>query len=146
MAPAEGKSWVFFRMNFAALVRLRRNSLMLMMFLLMVFWHVVSSSDLYGLLYTEREIFVVMSSGDEGKQKYLLIQLFYIFEITKQTSGVSGYKSWFFVTLSCCNLQSSRFLLCLLGEIFKPVEANETAMQFGLLVNLYYLVIFLSWK
>lgn len=31
---------------------------------------------LYGLLYTEREIFVVMSSGDEGKQKYLLIQLF----------------------------------------------------------------------
>ena len=48
-----------------------------MMFLLMVFWHVVSSSDLYGLLYTEREIFVVMSCGDEGKQKYLLIQLFY---------------------------------------------------------------------
>lgn len=29
------------------------------------------------LLYTEREIFVVMSSGDEGKEKYLLIQLFY---------------------------------------------------------------------
>lgn len=81
----------------------------------------VSSSDLYGLLYQEREIFVVMSSGDEGKQKYLLIQ--------------SGFKSWFFVTLSCCNLQSSRFLLCLLGEIFKPVEANETARQFGLLVN-----------
>ena len=67
MAEAEGKSWVFFRMNFAALVRL----------MLMVFWHVVSSSYLYGLLYTEREIFVVMSSGDEGKQKYLLIQLFY---------------------------------------------------------------------
>ena len=77
MAEAEGKSWVFFRMNFAALVRLWRNSLMLMMLLLMVFWHVVSSSDLYGLLYTEREIFVVMSSGDEGKEKYLLIQLFY---------------------------------------------------------------------
>ena len=77
MAEAEGKSWVFFRMNFAALVQLWRNSLMLMMLLLMVFWHVVSSSDLYGLLYTEREIFVVMSSGDEGKEKYLLIQLFY---------------------------------------------------------------------
>ena len=41
---------------------------------------VVSSSDLYGLLYTGREMFVIMSSGDEtdeGKQKYLLIQLFY---------------------------------------------------------------------
>ena len=41
----------------------------------------VSSSDLYGLLYTGREMFVIMSSGDEthdeGKQKYLLIQLFY---------------------------------------------------------------------
>ena len=42
--------------------------------------HVVSSSDLYGLLYTGREMFVIMSSGDEtdeGKQKYLLTQLFY---------------------------------------------------------------------
>ena len=39
---------------------------------------VVSSSDLYGLLYTGREIFVIMSSGDEGKQRYLLIQLFYV--------------------------------------------------------------------
>ena len=71
MAEAEGKSWVFFRMNFAALLRLWRNSQMLMMF-----WHVLSSSD----LYTGREMFIIMSLGDEtdeGKQKYLLIQLFY---------------------------------------------------------------------
>ena len=134
MAEAEGKSWVFFRMNFAALVRLWRNSLMLMMLLLMVFWHVVSSSDLYGLLYTEREIFVVMSSGDEGKEKYLLIQLFY-FGNYKTDFGRVRLQIMVFVTLSFCDLQSSRFVLCLPGEIFKPVEANETAMQFGLLVN-----------
>ena len=90
----------------------------------------VSLSDLYGLLYTGREIFVmIMSSGDEGKQKYLLIQLFYF------RNYEADLKSWVFVTLSCCNLQSARFPLCLLGDIFKPLEANETLLQFGLLVN-----------
>ena len=134
MAEAEGKSWVFFRMNFAALVRLSRNSLMLSMFLLMVFWHVVSSSD-FMVCYTQSARF---SSSWVRVMKVRKSTCWFscsILEITKQTSDVSGYKSWFFVTLSCCDLQSSRFVLCLPGEIFKPVEANETAMQFGLLVN-----------
>ena len=76
-----------------------------------------------------------MSSGDEGIKAEILVDSVVLFsKLQNRLRACQATNHGFFVTLCCCNLQLSRFLLCLLGEI-KPVEANETAMQFGLLVN-----------
>ena len=54
-----------------------------------------------GLLYTEREIFVVMSSGDEVSRYF--IQLFY-FRNYETDFGCVRLQIMVFITLNDCNL------------------------------------------